>query len=94
MAKISEPVIKTVMANKPKWLTGLDQKVRRQELDLTVLARDHHAARSTAGAYPPQWLQKRNVETPYPAHICGQASRKVSPWVCGFGMSEEANAVL
>ncbi len=50
MAKISEPVIKIVMANKPKWLIGLDQKVRRQELDLTVLARDHHAARSTAGA--------------------------------------------
>ena len=36
MAKVSEPVIKIVIASKPKWLIGLDQKVRRQEAGLNV----------------------------------------------------------
>ena len=64
MANTREPLLTVVTTNKPKMLTGLNQKVRGQEQGSPACpSRRHQHHRRISGAYPIVAL-KRNVVSP------------------------------
>lgn len=98
MVNTCEPVVKIVMRNEPKWLTGSDQKVRGWEGGLSDTAPWTAHPPVDSGHLTSHMLELRNVGTSYiscPSLGDGEwAGRKAGRSVCGIEMSEEANAVL
>ena len=61
-----EPLINVVTVDKPKMLTGLNQKVRDRYRSSALSCRRHHDHRRTGGAHPIMELT-RNVVSPLPS---------------------------
>ncbi len=85
MAKVSEPVIKIVIANKPKWLTGLDQKVRRLESGLNVAGSWSTRRPVDSECLTPHCFSERNVETPYSCLLGGKQAVRRAHGGAGMG---------
>ena len=98
MVNTCKPVVKIVMRNEPKWLTGSDQKVRGSEGGLSGTAPWTVHSPVDSGHLPSHMLELRNVGTSYTSRrSLGDsewAGCKAGRSVCGIEMSEEANAVL
>lgn len=98
MVNTCEPVVKIVMSNEPKWLTGSDQKVRRSEGGLSGAAPWTAHSPVDSGHLTSHMLEVRNVGTSYTSRRSlgdGEwAGRKAGRSVCGIEMSEKANAAL
>jgi len=62
-ANICEPLLNVVTVNKPKMLTGLNQKVRDRSRRFSLAWRRHYGHRRTGGALPIVVLT-RNVVSP------------------------------
>jgi hypothetical protein len=94
MVKISEPVIKIVNMNKRKWLARLTKRYRRRVERLCFAfswpirfpVDSRHLTQRTSRA-------ERGNPVSFPV-LVGTACRKARLWRCGFGMLEEAKAVL
>jgi hypothetical protein len=98
MVNTCKPVVKIVMRNEPKWLTGSDQKVRGSEGGLSGTAPWTVHSPVDSGHLTSHMLELRNVGTSYTSRRSlgdGEwAGCEAGRSVCGIEMSEEANAAL
>ena len=100
MVNTCEPVIKTVIADEPKWLLfGAQAKMAKWVGGVLNGAASWTKNSPVDSRYlTSHMLHERNVETPYTSlrrfGADGWVRREAGRSVCRFGMSEEAKAVL
>ena len=92
MVNICEPVIKVVTGNKPKRLIGLGQKAPEVGMSFLTCGIVDHAPPGRQQAPTPTYSWSGTWEPR--TSPSGNARRKASRWVCGWGRSEEAKAIL
>ena len=90
-----EPVIKIVILNTPKRLTGVSQNGTGRGYVVSLMRHRRSCLPGREQAPNPSDFRKRNVETPYSSQrVAGKVNRKGSRWECGLERSEEAKVIL
>jgi hypothetical protein len=91
MVNTCERLLNVVIDDKPKALRGLDQKVSSQAEEVVGLFSWPPALPAERADLPHAGMEaERGKPVVLPTR---KASRKVSPWGCGYRRREKANAV-